>query len=173
MNSITMIISYVCVSKCRCKQGFARDYRGVCIPTKYCPGNTICPKNEVYDMRIPSCPRQATCSNLINEANRCGEDEVPTYIPACRCRRGYVRSGIRLNCIRPKNCICYQNNTIMVHYPNPCPGNTCQQPEFSKCDLVGKEWGCQCIEGHVRKSEGSYGCIPLSECKNVKPDPED
>lgn len=166
------IYSYACVSKCRCKEGFARDYRNVCIPTKYCPGNTICPKNEVYHMRIPSCPKQTTCSSLIYNAYRCDENEVPTYIPGCKCKPGYIRSGIRSKCVLPKEC-CREPNTVLVENPNPCPGNTCQHPEFFKCLALGKKWGCQCKNGYVKENEDSYNCIHLSACKNDTTNPFD
>jgi Trypsin Inhibitor like cysteine rich domain len=159
------IYTYACVDMCRCKEGFARDYTNVCIPEKKCPGRTICPRGEVYDKRILSCPQQRTCASLLNRENTCGEDEVPTEIGGCRCRSGYIRSGIRDKCVRPEQC-CTEPNTVFVHAPNPCQGNTCQQPEFTPCRQAGRVWGCQCKKGYVRKEQGSYGCIHLSKCNS-------
>lgn len=159
------IYTFGCVNKCRCRKGFARDYEDVCIPVKCCPGNTVCPMNEEYDMRIPSCPPQMTCDDLFDKVVTCGQDEIPTYIPGCRCKRGYVRLGTRYKCVLPNEC-CSEPNMVLVQKPNPCPGNTCQQPEFSKSNLAKKEWGWRCKAGHVKEMEDSYGCIQLSECKN-------
>jgi Trypsin Inhibitor like cysteine rich domain len=53
-------------------------------------------------------------------------------------------------------------NAAYVQCPNPCPGGTCGQPEFSPCKRACINWGCQCKKGFVR--DATYNCMKFSEC---------
>lgn len=159
------LLGFLCTNMCRCKSGFARDRNGNCIPEKKCPGNTKCPKNEVYDKKIPSCPRQKNCRTLFEDEEPC-PDPIPTYA-SCRCRAGFIRTvGMYNNdgeCVPRQSC-CKEPNTVLVNYPNPCPGNTCDHPPFELCHKPTKEWGCQCRKGFVKISETNRKCIRLENC---------
>ncbi|XP_077287806.1 uncharacterized protein LOC143912404 [Arctopsyche grandis] len=84
------LLGFMCTFMCRCNEGYARDRNGKCIPKEKCPGNTNCPMNEVYDLKIPNCPRQNNCRTLLEGHEPC--PDIITYYASCRCRSGYVRS---------------------------------------------------------------------------------
>lgn len=64
---------------------------------------------------------------------------------------------------------CTDPNSEFVLNPNPCPGGTCQQIEFSQCDLESPNKGCQCKKGFVKKSSKDKTCVPIKSCKRNGP----
>ncbi|XP_077288377.1 uncharacterized protein LOC143912830 [Arctopsyche grandis] len=158
-----------CASGCYCIEGHARDFQGICIPIKMCPGRTVCPENEVYDTRIPNCPIQRDCYSLLNGDREC-EDPIE-YYASCRCRSGYVREDYKIagslkkmsKCVRKSKC-CKDPNTMLVRDSLQCLGNTCQQPYLSNCTELVKEWDCQCRDGFVKVSDKNSTCINWYDC---------
>lgn len=59
---------------------------------------------------------------------------------------------------------CEDPNAEVVNCPNPCPGGTCEAPEFADCGMPCLQIrGCQCKTGYVLDAHEK--CIELSECR--------
>ncbi|XP_077292842.1 uncharacterized protein LOC143915894 [Arctopsyche grandis] len=154
-----------CTPRCECIKGHARNSYGLCVPYDQCFYTTNCPKNEVYRFNVSDNPRQVDCRSLYYGDWKKGPGDYPVnYYPTCVCKPGYIRSDVREKCIRPQEC-CTEPNTVLVRNASACPGNTCAQPAFTKCDIKPFDYGCQCRRGYVMRSEyENRTCIRLSEC---------
>jgi hypothetical protein len=87
-------------------------------------------------------------------------DETTIYTEQCRCESGLIRNA-KNQCVNPNEC-CNDRNAEIVECPNPCPGGTCDQPEFFPCRMRCPFRGCQCKQGFVKNASGK--CIPLNRC---------
>nr|WIM01334.1 zonadhesin-like protein 1A [Limnephilus flavicornis] len=145
---------------CQCKSGYVKDAEGKCIKLSNCP-NTKCPANEVYNACPGYCTFDMDCPTLLLGLIRdCAAppEDFPCS-PRCECKEGFVRIGS--DCVLPDKC-CEDPNSEVVSCPNPCPGGTCDQPEFTPCRVACREKGCQCKKGFVKDSNGK--CITLDKC---------
>ncbi|XP_077292843.1 zonadhesin-like [Arctopsyche grandis] len=155
----------ICIlNGCKCKDGFVKGNDGKCIPVERCPAPIICGKNEIYDKCPASCPPEETCQSYVSDIQfRC----APTTkcVPACRCKEGYIRNVKNGKCIRPDVC-CGDRNSKMLTCPNPCPGGTCDNPNFAPCRMACRSRGCQCKEGFVKKSKTDPTCVASEDCES-------
>lgn len=124
---------------------------------------SICSANEV-NLIVPNCPPEETCDSILSGiAYSCPVPENDTITEQCRCTEGFIRKAAGFECV--KSC-CEDPNAEVVTCPSPCPGGTCEQPEFSLCEAPCKFRGCQCKKGFVKNGNGT--CIPLNQCPKPK-----
>nr|UPQ64758.1 zonadhesin-like protein 2 [Plectrocnemia conspersa] len=152
-----------CSPRCVCKTGYLRDKNGVCIPKESCPKQ--CPgKNQVYNLCPSNCPPEATCASYLSGiVVDCAQPIETVCIPRCECAPGYVRDTENGECVEPEQCSCSDPNAELVSCPNPCPGGTCESPEFFPCRRACMIRGCQCKKGYVKDVNGN--CILLEQSK--------
>lgn len=161
-NGSRPCIEICIINGCKCKEGFVKGSDGKCIPVESCPATKKCGKNEIYDTCPPLCPPEDTCQSYVSGVvYRC----APTTkcVPACRCKEGFIRNVKNGKCINPDVC-CGDPNSKMVSCPNPCPGGTCEKPEFAPCRMGCRIRGCQCSEGFVKKSATDATCVAIEDC---------
>ncbi|XP_077288741.1 zonadhesin-like [Arctopsyche grandis] len=149
-----------CRPACKCKFNYFRNSEGVCVPIEQCPPLTCTGENEVYDFCPLSCLEE-TCSGMTSP--RVCTLEVRECAPACVCIEGFLRNS-EGKCRPESECACADPNAEVVRCPNPCPGGTCEFPEFANCDAPCRIKGCQCKKGYVKNKGGK--CILLSQCPN-------
>ncbi|KAH7705751.1 hypothetical protein AAVH_27035 [Aphelenchoides avenae] len=154
---------------CRCIEGYVRGEDGKCVEKSKCPAvrtrraaNVTCDENESY-RQCASC--EASCDNLNPMC-------VKMCQPArCQCLRQYVRlpngkCGPKQECPAAKE---------KRDAPQQCPANeqynecagceaTCEN-QSPICTLQCRPPKCQCVQGHVRHSNGS--CVPTDSCPKV------
>lgn len=83
-----------CVEKCHCKEGFAKNATGHCIPFYECPLRQ-CPLNSNYDSCGPLCQRKCISEGCQNDG-KCHS--------GCFCRLGYVLDDEERRCIKLNQC---------------------------------------------------------------------
>ncbi|XP_077288713.1 zonadhesin-like [Arctopsyche grandis] len=157
------IINIKCNEMCYCVRGYARNSNNMCIPIKYCPPKIQCTAmNQIYNSCPKMCPPEETCEFYLSGAvYDCANPVDQPCKPRCECKQGYIRSVYNGDCVRKEQC-CSDPNAEVVSCPNPCPGGTCQSPEFADCKIPCKIRGCQCKKGYVKDVNGK--CIHLSSC---------
>ncbi|XP_028159139.1 uncharacterized protein LOC114351966 isoform X2 [Ostrinia furnacalis] len=146
---------------CRCKDGFVRNDKGVCVTREECPP---CQQNEVY----------TTCAN-----GGCGKWNCTQYyepdlcidplecIPGCVCREKYLR-GPDGTCIPQDDCpaaLCPNSNEIYDSCPLACPPRQCGIDDRAVLCAAGQPClppGCRCQDGFVRNDKGV--CVTREEC---------
>ncbi|XP_077291695.1 zonadhesin-like [Arctopsyche grandis] len=154
------------VNGCKCKDGFVKSSDGKCISVKSCPATNTCGENEFYDKCPPECPPEKDCATVLSGVLiKC----VPTgkCTPACRCKEGFTRKVKGGKCVSLNQC-CKDPNAELISCPNPCPGGTCAQPEFTPCKRACIALGCQCKKGFVKKSDTDSTCIATRLCKKYR-----
>ncbi|XP_013142384.1 PREDICTED: zonadhesin-like [Papilio polytes] len=146
-----------CRRDCICKEGYARDSNGKCIPKEKCPKiPTPCGANATHTDCASSCP--PTC-----------QTPKPGICPAvckpnveCKCKPSYVLSP-KGDCILPKDCPapCSGNKTF-TDCASSCPP-TCESPKPGPCAAVCKpNVTCQCKPSYVLSPNGD--CILPEDC---------
>lgn len=127
-------------------------------------GPKECPKNETLVHR-PPCPPEHSCATYLSGiAFDCADVDEDCFTDQCNCKPGLIRRYIDIEngeCINPNEC-CYDPNAEVVDCPNPCPGGSCDQPEFVPCDMACPFKGCQCKEGFLKNHRRI--CVPIDEC---------
>ncbi|KAL0840528.1 hypothetical protein ABMA28_015747 [Loxostege sticticalis] len=145
-----------CIKGCRCKDGFARNKKGQCIPREKCPPKQpVCGKNEVYDECDAPCPGR-TCDVdpalvLCKTAPKPGDKDC---VEGCRCIDGYARDQ-NGNCIPRDQCppkpTCGPNEEY-----DPCPDCSPQT-----CEMMNQTYHCP----RLPASKMGPGCHPSCRCK--------
>ncbi|XP_013174037.1 PREDICTED: zonadhesin-like isoform X3 [Papilio xuthus] len=150
-----------CRRGCNCKEGYARDSNGKCIPKDQCPKTpSPCGSNATYTDCASSCP--PTC-----------QTPKPKLCPAvckpnvkCKCKPSYVLSP-NGDCVLPQDCpapppVCGENE-VSTNCKTTCPSDSCDSKEQqSLCRPGPCRPGCNCKEGYARDSNGK--CIPKDQC---------
>ncbi|KPJ02419.1 Zonadhesin [Papilio xuthus] len=152
-----------CRPGCNCKEGYARDSNGKCIPKDQCPKiPTPCGGNATYTDCASSCP--LTCENPKPEVCIFGCKPNVT----CQCKPSYVLSP-NGDCILPQDCPapkCGGNATI-VACASSCP-STCQTPNPQSCTAQCNPNSCQCNSSYIlSKPKGE--CILPVDCPGGSP----
>ncbi|KAL4707026.1 hypothetical protein ACJJTC_000453 [Scirpophaga incertulas] len=173
------IINIKCNPKCYCKDGFARDSKGNCIPVDKCkqkPQPLQCGANEVvddcpYKCGSENCPKSEQEANLSQVCVK--PDKCPP--PACRCGFNFSRDK-NGKCISTRDCPpfpCKGKNEEYNSCPPLCPSDDCSQATpTGKCPLLGRigivvrcKPSCRCKKGYWRKNGV---CVPYAECNKLK-----
>ncbi|XP_028159136.1 zonadhesin-like [Ostrinia furnacalis] len=157
----------LCVSGCRCIDGYARDANEVCIPRNQCPPKVLdCGPDEVYDP-CPDCSPQ-TCETM-NATYRCPRRPANNIglgcKPSCRCKKGYYRNKIG-QCISAEEC----SRCTGPHEYYSCGGacdnvcDTIREQNQTNCPIINVKCNemCYCEEGYARDYKGE--CIPIKDC---------
>lgn len=163
------IVNVKCTERCYCKEGFARDSAGICIPVNNCPTRQC--KDDPNAIIVPCgdpCP--LTCENK--------DDPGPRPCPkiciknGCKCKDGYVK-GKDGKCTLAKNCpqistppLKCKENEIYDKCIDCPPEKTCHTYMTGlqvKC-LPSDDCkpACKCKEGFVRNPKGK--CVKPAEC---------
>ncbi|XP_063532027.1 zonadhesin-like [Cydia strobilella] len=160
-------------SGCRCKPGYLKDAKGVCVPEKECPPPD-CPSGEVWD----------TCPTVPCEGDNCAKTKdspqsCPTGIvcskPRCVC--GYNRKRAENStCIPIPDCPpfkCGKNETYVACSSN-CPGEKCSDyinqtkcPPYRIGTIVNCKPACKCKKGYYRDEKEN--CILACDCTQPPP----
>ncbi|XP_063379474.1 zonadhesin-like [Cydia fagiglandana] len=159
---------------CRCKPGYLRDAKGVCVLEKDCP-TPDCPYGEVWNP-CPTVPCEGdNCAKTKDSPQSC-----PTGIvcsPA-RCVCGYNRKRAKNGtCVLITDCPpfkCGKNETYVACSSN-CPGENCSDyinqtkcPKYRIGIVVNCKPACKCKKGYYRDKKGN--CILACDC--TKPPPK-
>ncbi|XP_077291699.1 zonadhesin-like [Arctopsyche grandis] len=153
-----------CIRKgCKCKYPFVKDNADKCIPVESCPDPIKCGEDEIYDSCSHNCPPEETCISYISGVTAMCSPQTKC-IPACICKKGYIRDKYNGKCI-PLNGCCSDQNSEVVECPNPCPGGTCDEPEITPCKIYCSFRGCQCKKGFVKNSETNTTCVAIENCE--------
>ncbi|KPJ07649.1 Tenascin-X [Papilio machaon] len=152
-----------CRPGCNCKEGYARDSDGKCIPKEQCPKTpSPCGGNATYTDCASSCP--PTCETP--KPGVCIFGCKPNV--TCQCKPSYVLSP-NGDCILPKDCpapICGGNATL-VTCASSCP-STCQTPNPQSCIAQCNPNSCQCKSSYIlSKPKGE--CISPVDCPGGSP----
>jgi hypothetical protein len=123
-----------------------------------------CGQNEFFDICPTIWDDEIRCDALKRNIEVTFYPEEETFCQAmCTCRDGFVRNS-RGKCEKLEKC-CSDPNEEYVTCPNPCPGGTCQNREFSQCEDHCEKLGCQCRNGFVRENHRKYAkCVPVLWC---------
>jgi len=179
-----MCITQGCGMGCRCKRGYSRNDKGVCIPSEECnvcgmwehlvdcmtdPVDNCCKNKKVYDYE-----RKGDYDNNDNNTNNYDnyvnkkEDKCKTgQSHVCHCTKGYSRDSEN-KCIHDSDC----------QY-NECPYNEwydyCNSHHERSCEHLDKYGhyedmmyttvciaGCRCKEGLYRNDKGK--CVEKDKC---------
>ncbi|GBP53684.1 Zonadhesin [Eumeta japonica] len=176
-----------CKEGCRCKSGYYRDYRNICVKKSDC---SKCTKsNQIYDSCWSSCP-PGTCDS-IGKQYECPEQPVPgdsKCVGKCRCRKGYYTNS-KGECVSESECEkcesesgsdesedcedggtkepkCPKNEVYSTCIQGQCgPKNCTQLGKSVACRKIDPKYckkGCICAEGYLRDEHGK--CIPKDKC---------
>ncbi|XP_063361530.1 zonadhesin-like [Cydia amplana] len=154
---------------CRCKPGYLRNAKGLCIPEKDCPPPK-CRSGEVFD----SCPT-VPCEGDNCPKTKDSPQSCPTGIvcspPRCVC--GYNRKRAKNGtCILIRDCPPFKcgKNEMYVACPSNCPGEKCSDyinqtkcPPYKIGIIVNCKPACKCKKGYYRDKKGN--CILACDCK--------
>lgn len=160
------IINKKCVEMCYCKDGFARDDKGACIPIDQCPIKPC--KGDPNAIMMPCgdpCP--VTCNNK--------DDRTPRSCPkiciinGCKCKDGFVR-GPNEKCIPPNKCpLKCGKNEVEDPCPSVCSPELNCQSYFSgirlMCPIILNRKcipKCVCKDSYIRDSNGA--CVLPDKC---------
>ncbi|CAK1553390.1 unnamed protein product [Leptosia nina] len=92
------ILNIMCNKKCYCKDGYARDKYGICIPIEECP--KVCPSNEEFTNCKKSCPPE-TCISIVAKFKCDSREEC---VPGCICKPNYLRKTADGPCLPIREC---------------------------------------------------------------------
>ncbi|XP_077288623.1 rh5-interacting protein-like [Arctopsyche grandis] len=189
-NGPTICTPGVCVKNgdCVCKDGYVLGPNNKCIPLEYCdyrpksclPPPTLPPYIPYIPPTLPpppqcgmneepspnpyaDCPDQ-TCEMYFKGLQSMCEHYQEPRQPVCKCKPAFVRNN-KGDCILPLDC-CDDPNAMVVAGPNTCPGGTCKNPLFEKCDNPWQPYGCECKPEYVKISDCNPICIPKKDCCN-------
>ncbi|XP_077291694.1 zonadhesin-like [Arctopsyche grandis] len=167
LGEVCPIVNFKCNEMCYCKEGFARDSKGVCISIKDCPP-TQC-KDDPNAITVPCgdpCP--LTCENKDDKGPKsCIEICI---INGCKCKDGFVK-GSDGKCIPVESCpapIKCRKNEIYDKCPPLCPPeDTCRSYVSGimyRCAPTTKcVPACRCKEGYIRNAKNGK-CIHPDVC---------
>ncbi|XP_077291693.1 zonadhesin-like [Arctopsyche grandis] len=159
-----------CTEVCVCKEAFARDRNGICIPIEHCPTRQC--EDDPNAIILPCgdpCPR--TCENKDETGPRsCPEKCIKN---GCKCDVGFVLGGDG-KCIPIKDCpspIKCEDNEIYDKCPPECPPektcSTYMSGVLIKCVPTNKCIpGCRCKEGYIRNVTKGKCILPPQCCKD-------
>ncbi|GIZ05348.1 spider silk-constituting element SpiCE-CMa4 [Caerostris extrusa] len=145
-----------CESKCYCKEGYFRNYEGICVPSSECPDNLFCFENEEL---ADSGPAEEYCLHPESgaPANATLEEED------CYCIEGFKRN-VHGFCIMEEYCVYVYCNPPEVY--DPCPkkcNTTCRNYGDPNCVEDNQCYpGCFCPEGLVM--DDFRRCVTLDQC---------
>nr|QRN45229.1 zonadhesin-like 2 [Tineola bisselliella] len=129
-----------CKGGCVCKDGYVRNYAGICIPKEYCPSCG-------GDFNATSGCGNHCGNNCDDYDNPPGACPLYCHVNGCDCRYGYVYDHSTKTCVLPRDCPTYIDCPKNEHFTtcvNPCPpGAQCYAPCLP---------GCLCNKGYYRKN---------------------
>ncbi|CAG9785165.1 unnamed protein product [Diatraea saccharalis] len=160
-----------CKPACRCKQGYLRNSKGVCVPVKEC--EPTCPTGEIYDSCPPVkcdaeyCPKDANSPQTCPTPKKCGKGR-------CVCGFNSKRDRKTGKCIPIRDCPpfkCNKCNEVYDSCPPVCPGQNCTDylnktkcPKYRIGIVVPCKPACRCKQGYYRDSKGN--CVSGEKCKD-------
>lgn len=164
LGEVCPIINVKCTERCYCKEGFARNSAGVCIPVNQCPPRQC--KTDPNAIIVPCgdpCP--LTCENKDDlDPRPCPEICIKN---GCKCKVGYVL-GENGKCIPATECtLKCKENEIYEKCAKTCPPeqtcNTYLTGLVVKCVPIDScSPACRCKEGYLRNLNGR--CVRPAQC---------
>ncbi|XP_047986337.1 zonadhesin-like [Leguminivora glycinivorella] len=155
-------------SGCRCKKGYLRNDKGICVLEKDCP-RPKCPSGEVWD-ECPTVPCEGDCCPKTRDSPQTCPIGIVCDKPRCVC--GYNRKRDKNgHCILIPDCPPFKcgKNEVYVPCPSNCPGEKCSDFTYpTKCSphkigiKVNCRPACKCKKDYYRDEKGN--CIPSCEC---------
>ncbi|XP_052739975.1 zonadhesin [Bicyclus anynana] len=143
-----------CVPGCRCKKGYKRNSKGVCVL------NLQCGENE----EALHCKRFCPSDSCSSDATRMDCRQPVECEPGCNCKKGYKRdeNGI---CILEEKCPQFCNGDRNATYTD-CPSRcfTCNKAN-AICTKECRPKGCQCNTGYYRTDDGI--CVLPQDCPPI------
>ncbi|KIH62569.1 trypsin Inhibitor like cysteine rich domain protein [Ancylostoma duodenale] len=141
---------------CRCRFGFIRNSKNLCIPTNACPpSEKPCGTNEERKKCGTAC--EPTCAD---PNPRCTKQCINNV---CQCRFGFIRNS-KKECIPTNACPASERpcgtNEERVECGTACEP-TCEDPNPTCTKQCIKDV-CRCRFGFVRNSKNQ--CIPTNAC---------
>ena len=154
----------VCTDMCLCKEGFARNENGECVPDGECIIVIECGPNEHRDICGSAC-KEANCNDDPNNPMFC----TRMCTDMCLCNEGFARNE-NGECIPDGECVIVNQCGPNEHRDvcgSPCKEANCNDdpnnPMF--CTRMCTDM-CLCNEGFARNQNGE--CVPDGECTTVK-----
>lgn len=170
LGEICPIVNIKCTERCYCKEGFARNSAGVCIPVNDCPPRQC--KDDPNAIIVPCgdpCP--LTCENKDDPGPRpCA---AICIVNGCKCKDGYVKDKAG-KCTLAKNCppvsvppLKCRTNEIFDPCTKDCPPQQTCYTYMSglKVKCVPSDVckpACRCLDGYIKNEKGF--CITPNEC---------
>ncbi|KAL4708387.1 hypothetical protein ACJJTC_019623 [Scirpophaga incertulas] len=149
-----------CIARCRCKDGFLRNAKGICIPKDKCP----CNGDENATRGCGS-----NCGKLCSDVGRQSPGICPLFclLNGCECKKGYYYDSNLKKCVLPRQCtpVCKQNEVYSTCANGGCRRRKCSDVGILCIDPVKCKGGCICKKGYVQDANGV--CISEDQCKNV------
>ncbi|KOB71038.1 Serine protease inhibitor 28 [Operophtera brumata] len=155
---------------CICREGYVRNYAGICIPMEHCRCGTNCNR---------------LCSNYNQKHGACAQS---CFYNSCECRPGFVFDEIKRRCVFPSECCeylcdyrvgvlndllmggvlylaymnCTKKNEVYDPCPAPCPYRTCGINDAAVSCVAAPYPGapncappmCRCRDGYYRNDVG-------------------
>jgi len=168
-----------CVIGCFCKEGFLKNRKGECVPTRECEG----PHHEI-PMQLPTAPK---CPDN-EEFQACGSACAPNCanpqpspvctkncVVGCFCKEGLLRNRQGV-CVPTRQCEAQVDNQLFVIPPEisqckeneqfltcgtACPA-TCANPHPSPVCTRNCVIGCFCKPGFLKNDQGL--CVETLKC---------
>ncbi|KAL6740030.1 hypothetical protein Aduo_013420 [Ancylostoma duodenale] len=157
-----------CVSRCECKEGYARNQEDKCVPEEECLSVPCDDPNEVRKRQGLKDFCRPTCEYR-NLTESC---DVPKYLSfVCECKPGYILDEVFGKCVPIEECKtevpCNDPNEVRklrgldlfcrptCDYRNST--ELCDEPRYLR-------FACECKPGYVL--DDIFGkCVPTEECK--------
>lgn len=152
---------------CYCNDGFARNAKGICVPTDECP-----PRQCPTDPNAIILPCGDPCPLTCETKEQIGLESRPCpaicLVNGCKCKDGFVL-GKDKKCIAVKDCpqpiIQCKENEVLVKCESNCQKSCISYFKGSLACVaaaVSCRPGCHCKDGYVRNSKGA--CVLPANC---------